>query len=640
MPEKNIELDKLLNKNYGEVIREEIKTKDKLKSISKEFQTSTNNLDKTLKKEIKQHTALDKDIKARFAANLKEIKANYNNHLKDIESRVKGIEKDYQDHLIDATKKFEDEINRLNDLVEEIKSENEKLILEVNNKYNSDIKDSEKEKTSIIKIAEKNLSSLLSALKDAQDKYEVKVVDLNEKRDRKVEKLNAAFAKKVEKLNSEVEKEQIKTAKSIGDLKEPFAEKLAVIEEKISVEKNKFTTKDSGIKSTLESKVARHEKFMNKSLRDNDTRAVKQHKKEIAVLEKKADRELKLLSREHGDRYGVLNAKKAELITKNLNKIAAYETNLINFEEERFHQIELCKATLENDIEVNSLNTRQTLEDELNKYNEYFASNEREQSELKKTEELDLENQEDIQVNLKNLLDKTNNINAVKLQEALAIKDKEFKLNEINKNLADVLARLSRDIELTKLTSEKDISLKELIQSQLINQKKEAIEYYNNDYNKQASVNNEYLYYQIEFTKQFKDRAESISGYENVELNNRIKLKVSFLEERLSQLAKDYELIVSKINEIYETEKTVFEAEIDLLVKDALADLAQFKVDSTEEIDTLVKKRNAFDPRAYKKEIKVLDKEISNKENTFNREYKSRNEAINEKTGVFNVLLK
>ena len=636
MAEKNDIFDKKLNKNYGVVQKKEILVAESNVKMVKEFSSKTTELSRKIKQELKDHKLLDKEIKANHDNDLKELNKNHKNHLSDIDSRVKGFNTENQTNLHSSLDKFENEINKISNLTEELNSKNEKLIDDTMKNYSKDVENSETETNSINEKADKEMKNLLTALKDTQEKYETFVVNLNEKRDDKLEKMKAACIKKEEKFQDEIDKDQTKTDKVIIELDPPFQEKLNSFEDKLSSEKEKYTTRESAIKSTLDSKVARHEKFMNKSLKDNDQRAVKQHKKEINVLEKNAERELKLLAKEHGDIFGALNKKKKDLITTNLNKIAGYETDFVKFKEEKMYQIELCKSTLKDDLEITALNTKQQLEDELNKYNEYLASNERQQAEVTKLREMDVEKQQDIQRNLEISFDKTNQVNVIKHQEALATKGSESKSAEITKDSDEVLLKLVLEVELAKLENERKVADKELAQSTNILNENEFIEYHKNDFNKQTSINDESLNFQKELTVLFTDRANVISEYEELEINNRVTLKVAFLDEQKVLLSKDYETIINKINQVFESEKAMYDIEINKLAKQALEDLAKFEEVVSKEITTMVDKRNAFNPRAYKKEIKVLDREIMEKKEKLRIELEKRKVAINSKTAVFN----
>ena len=636
MVEKNEMFEKTLNKNYGTVQKKEIKLAELKGKFAKDFSSNTASSIKTLNKELKSHQTLDKGIKTKYIGNLKELKTNHLTHKKDIDSRVKHFNLEYQKELKNSAMKFDATNKVLNDLVAEANTNNEKLIKDINDKFVKDIAASEKEKVNIEVKGEKDVSNLVSELKETQEKYETLVVTLNEKRDSKAEKLNAALVKKVEKFTAEIEKEQLKTDKVLADLVPPYEEKLADIDEKILKERHRFQNKESAIKSALDSRVARHEKFLKKAIAQGDNKSTKEHRKNIASLEKEADKELRLLSKEHEDRHSILRNKKKDFLTTELNKKAAIKIEFTKFKEDKLYQIASSKAALANDLQTSVLNTRQQLEDELNKYNEYFANNDRNQAEVIKLKDLELEKQDDIQVALKIMFDKTNQINDVKHQEALSVKDSEFEAAKQLKATEEILAKIALDVELAKLESEREVAEKELAQAIKINDKNELIEYHNNDFNKQASVNQEYLKYQSEYTNLFDVRAKAISEYEELEINNRADLKLALLEKHRVLVLKDFETISNKINQVFETEKAMFEVEINKLAKGALAELEKYETESSEEIAAIVDKRNALDPRAYKKEIKVLDREIADKKDDQLDEIDRLKTAINAKTAVYN----
>lgn len=636
MPEKNDVLEKALNRNYSKVQKEEIKVINGNTKLAKDFSTNTVNLLKTLNTEMKEHTKLDKEIKTKYEKSLKELNDKHLTHTKDIEKRVKAFEVEYQNNLKVTLDKYNFNNKELDKMVEQVNAENVKLIATVLTQYETDIASSEAKKVQIEENGEKDVNQLLSNLKDTQDKHEALVANLNEKRDDKKEKLNAAYIKKTDKYNSEIEKETLKIEKSIADLVPSFQDKLHDYETKLADEKEKYLKKESSIKSALESRVARHEKFLNKATAQRDNRSIKEHKKNIIGLQKETEKELKLLAKEHNDRYSNLNSKKVDLISTNKNKIAVLESDLVKVKEEKLYQIEFCTATLKDDLQISTLTSKQTLEDELNKYNEFYAENDVKQAEVIKLKDINLEKQEDIQVNLKTAFDNTNQTNEVKNQETLSKKDNDYLGTNRTKLSEETLSKLVLDVELAKLESEGKVSLKELVQSIRLNEENELIEHHNNDFSKLSSINNEYLNHQQELTSLYNNRANDTLVYEEIEINNRIDLKVAFLNNQKGLLTKDYEGIVNKINQVFESEKQMYDLEIKNLAEKALDDLAAFELESNDEINTMVEKRNAFNPKAYKKEIKVLDKEIEDKKETLSKELNSRKSKINNKTALFN----
>jgi len=639
MADKTEKTEKNLNKNYGAVQKKENSLADLKVNLAKEFAANTTGLQKTLNKEMKTHEAFDKAIKAKYKGILKEINANHLTHKTDIDLRVKSFELLHQEELKNSASKFVNSNIELDKLITAINKEYAKLVKDVNTQNDKDLLAIEKEKARLVKQGEEDIAKLLANLKDTQDKYENLVSNLNEKRDLKAEKLNTALAKKIEKTNSDIEKEQLKTDKNIADLKPTFDDNLTAIEDKIIEQRHKYQTKDNTIKSALESRVARHEKFLNKAISQKDNKSIKEHRKNISSLEKEAEKEDRLLQKEHNDKLAVLVKKKKELISANMTKTASFQTEFTKYKEDKLFQLELLKANLANDLSENILNTKQKLEDELNKYNVCFANNDREQAEVIKQLDLNLENQDHQQVNQVILFDKTNKINDIKHQEALASKATEVKAVELLKETEEAISKLALETELEKLKTENLIAEKELIESVKLNEENELIEYHKNDFNKQSSLNTEGLNHHSELSKLYNARALALSEYEELEVNNRFDLKVAFLQAQNELVSEDNKAIMKKVEQVFESEKAMFELEINKLAKSALDELEQFKTEQNEVIEKMIKKRNALDARAYKKEIRVLDREIADKKDDLKDDVKKKQKAINAKTAVYKKAL-
>ena len=635
MAEKNEILEKTLYKKYGAVQIKEAKVAEDNTKLAKEFSSNTSGLIKTLNKEMKVHSVLDIEIKGKYNINLKDLKAAYSAHNSDIKSRVQTFNAEHKKELKSSIEKHEFANDLSSKLVVQINKDYDILVKEVKAQYNLDINTSEKEKERLIAQSEKDIEGLLASLKDIQDKYETLVANLNEKSDVKAKKLNEATTKKARKHNIDIEEEQLKTDKSIADLKSELDEILGGTEEIIENTKHKFQNKESAIKSTLESRVARHKKFLKKAIAQEDNRSIKEHRRNIARLEKETDKELRLLQKDYENESGVLNKKKIELKTANINKIAAFESDFIKFKEEEIYQIDLLKIGLVSDLEENKLHTKQYLADELNKYNEYFTDNDREQAENINQNDIDLEKQNHLQANLIITFNKTNNTNEINHQEALAVKESEVKVTKLLQAAEEVLAKLALEVELEKLNSEKLVAEKELVQDIKINEEKELIEYYSNDFNKQTSINTENLNHHSEIAKLFNKRAKGISEYEELELNNRLDLKLTFLQEYKVLVEKDNEKIMEKVEQVFESEKEMFDLEIDKLAKSGLDELAELENVANEEINIITEKRDALNPREYKKEIRVLNLEILDKKEDLEEELEKHKAIIDSKVLLY-----
>ncbi len=635
MVEKKEDVIKLLNKNYGTVQDKENKVVELNQKLAKDFSSNTLKIKKELTKELKSQDALNKKINAEHAKKLKGLRDEHKALLEDLVARRKAVEQIYEKELASSQEKHDALIVVINDQIAEIKAANQKLIKEVANQYDKDVKTSEKAKVQIEHDGEKAIAKLVSELKETQEKYESLVVSLNEKNEAQAKKLADTANKKIAKINEEIEAEQLKVDQKLADLVPPFEKKLTEFDELLLKEKHQFQDKESAIRSALTSRVARHEKFLNKAIAQGDNKSVKEHRKNIASLKKDTEKELKLLNKAHAEKISAINKDKNDFVIANKKHIASIKADFVKFKEEKLYQIELCKVTLENDLQLAINTNKLQLETELFKYNEYFAANEQKQAEVVKQEELDLEKTEDQLVTLKIKFDHTNKVNEVKHEEALIVKNNEIAaaihLLETEKNLAST----AKALEQAKLKSEEEIAEKELEQAIKINERNTAIEHHKIDFLKQASVNKEYLLYQTEFAKVIEKRTNATLEYEELEANNRFNLKLAFLEEHRQHALKDFDIISKKINDVFAVEEAMFKAEIEKVAKEDLEQLAEYEKTSSAEIAAMIEKRNALNAKAYKKEIRSLDRQIADKKDDQFDELERRKAAISKKTDVF-----
>ena len=636
MVDKNELFEKSLHKNYGTVQKKENAIAELNVKLAKEFSSNTMGLTKTLNKEMKSHQVSDKEIKNKYKEKLKEIKINNAAAIKDIENRIKKLDIEYKNTLIIKLDKQNNPLQTLDDILAELNTNNEKLINDINKQYKREIATNEKEKLKIIKQGEKDILSLVNELKETQEKYESLVVDLNEKREASAEKLTILSEKEIKKINKEIEKNQLKIDEMLLASVQPYEKKLADLEENILNEENKFKNKENAIRATLDTRVTRHQKFLKKAIAEGDNRSAKEHKRNIISLEKEMEKELKLLLKEHQDKHIILSKIKNDFITENNNKIANIKIEFVKFKEDKLYQIEVCKAKLTNDLQMLILNTRKQLEEELNVYNEYFANNKSKQAEIIRDKDIELQKQFNIQATLKIKFDEDISVNEAEYQESIAVKKSEFETNKQPETTEQKLAKVEFDINLAKLNTDKKIIEIELPHLIKINEKNELIEYHINDFNKQESVNKEYLDYQNDYSNMYINRAKYLSEYEELEMNNRIDLKLSFLEKERKYLLTDFEKISQKIKQVYETEKAMFYAEINNVSKDAVEKLELYKTDLNNQINALVDKKNTLNLKAYKKEIKILDKEISDKKHKQLHGIEKRQDEINTKISIFN----
>lgn len=635
MVEKGGIIEKTLMNNYLNVQKEELGVIEKTNELKKVFLKNTSNHLKDLKAEQKEVETQKKSIKAKFKSNLDIINANDMKQNNDLLKRTKEVEENCLNDLEKVAASKDSNEAKLNKAIKDIEKDYLKRVESLLKGYNNNVAKSNKEKEEVKVKANSDIENLNNKLKDAKEKHLSKVSSLNEKSIEKVNKLTESNDKKIEKENVDIAKDEEKSAKQVDDIKPGFDIKLAEVDEKVAFEKQQFDTKYVAIKSTLDSKVARHEKFMNKNIKDNDQRAAKQHKKEIAVLHKNADKELKILTNEHNDKSKVVISKRKSLIQENLESIAILSKKLVKTRDEKLYQIESYKVMLNKEVDTLKSELNLKIQDEINKVNEYERDNFIKLAGVISKQELDLEQEDDSQVILQIAFDKQNDINKIKYEEELTLKNKELKLIESEKDLTFKLFELKKSIELSKIENESKIFEKELVLDIKVNEENEIIEYHNIDFISQSQSSEENLLFQTEIKSLFEARAEVLVAYEELEVNNRSGLKVKFLEAQRVRVEADKEAVIAKINNAFETEQVLYDEE---RVKASSKDLEELKIYEDEANKTIKKitdKRNALDPKAYKKEIKDLDDDINVGRNELNSYVHSKRENITSNTVLF-----
>lgn len=635
MSEKNGNLEKILNSNYLNVQKTQIEVEKKANVLFEEFtKKNTSNL-KKLSSDQKEIKVQGKETKAKYKKNLDSINADHNTHLEDLLKRSKDVEDESIDKIEKAVDLKENQDSKINKSIEK----NEKDFLKQEGSllkdYEAEILKSNNEKEQINEKAKEDVDEHVKKLQKIKEKHEAKVASLNEKIAEKINKLTEVNDKKINKVNDDITKEAEKTSKNIEDLKPGFDKKIVDAEERITEEKSQFDNKYKAIKSTLDSKVARHEKFMNKNIKDNDQRAAKQHKKEISTLQKSAEKELKILTNEHNEKFKVVDARKRVLVQENLEAIATLSKKLVQYKEEKLYQIESYKVILNSDVEVLKLNTNSQVQDEINKYNENERDNFIKVAGVVLKQEIDLEQENDNQAKLLIIFEKENGINKIQKDELLALKAKELKLAEVQKDLTEKLSNLNKSLELVKLDNETKVAEKKLVLDIKVNEEDEIIEGHNLDFANQGLISQENLEFQTEVKSLFEARVDAILSYEELEVTNRTELKTSFLEAQKVRIEADNEIMVAKINSAFEAEQVLYDIEREKASSKDLEELKIYEEEANNAIKKITDKRNALDTKAYKKEIKDLDNEILDSRKELNNYVHAKRESITSNTILF-----
>ena len=629
------ELQKGLDKNYSKVQKKELKVGEVAEKLLANYEKTVKDLAVVVKNENKDYKGIDKNIKDEHKSVLKTIKDEHKSKSSDVDSRVKDANKLYTDEIGKADAKNLKEVTKQEGLIEKANNasvkENEKVL----KAYEKDVANKNDDIAKVASDFASDSAKLQEKHDDRKAKYDEKVAALTEKRDTKIAKLNEQSTSKIDKLNSDIENQRAKTDKQIADLVPIYDEKMAEVDALVNEELAEYENKTGNIQSTLDSKITRRNKFLEKAENENDTKAAKQQRKEIKELTVNADRELKIIRLAHEDRNKDLASKKREINKNNLEQIAAAEREFTSFKEDCLMQIELNKATLADDLTKTKLDTELKLLDELSKFDEFLSKHTVTVAEV--TEKFEKANavEEDLLEKLLVEFDKVNEINASKLEEELAIRAKDLQLAAIAKDNDYVLAQLKLDVTTAKLFAEQEILDRQLEQDVLMNEEQELLKYHRNDYDKQASVKTEFLSSQEAISELYQGRAKELLEYEELEVINRADLKVGFLETHRLRVEQDNKNLIERIENAFNQEKEFFENEISTLSDNDKAALSEFKLGKEEEIQELVDEKAELDPQADKRRIADLATKINGLKADLNAEIKSREDQILVKIKIY-----
>lgn len=628
-------LQKELDKNYAKVQKREMKVKETSEKLLADYDKKIKELATALKAENKELQALDKKFKDEHKETLKSLKADFKTKNADFNAKIKEANATYNAEIKKADEVFLKEETKLNGLIEKAKNADEKEIANVLKEKDKNLANLKKELEKIEANFVSDTEKLDKKLNDRKEKYDEKVASLKEKRDEKIAKLNETSQNKIAKLNNDIEEERAKKDKQLADLVPIFKKKMAEIDELLSGETDEYENKTGNIKATLDSKVTRRNKFLEKAENEGDSKAAKQQRKEIKQLQLNAERELKILKTGFEDRNKDLFIKKREINVNNLEKIAAIDKDFTSYSEDNLMQVEMNKVSLAHDITKAKLDTDLKLQDELSKFNEFEVKHKEVVAETLKEKEALVAIKEDEMTKLLIEFDQTNEVNVSKLKEEIASKKKELKIAEIRKDSDYTNSKIKLDTEINTLESEQRILERQLELDIEMNDANLELSFYKNDFDKQAAVKNEFLHSQNVSVELAQSRAKEILEFEELEVENRANLKIKFLEEQQKKNVKDLVNLRNRADNSFEGEKAFFESEIAILSDNDKSEIAEFRKKKELEIETLVEEKNKLDQVAEKKKIKELSDKIGTMRNQLVADLREKEDVVTVKVRIF-----
>ncbi len=639
MPKTKEEIQKILEKQYLEVQKQEFTVYDKAEEVSKDFTKGVKEIGATLKSELKKHDAKQKEITAKFAVFSQNFIDKDKAHQEEVAKKKVNFTNIYDQSIALAKEKQVAEVKRLEKLVVEIKKANVANLAKAKMEYEKAVEESVKNIKQIIQKGEKDQTSLKGKIEDLKAKFELKITDIDEKHASKLEKLTEIATQNEEKLNNDIKNEREKLDHKLATLKPIYEEELAEIDEKIDDAKTEFDAKYENIKSASDQRIAVREKHMHRAQAENDMRSVKQHKKDIDKFRKEAEKDLVLLTKNFNSANKEAIEYRKVFVKENFEKLAVLDKEHTNIHHKLLHEIEKVKATLKTDLANTNLDFEQQKADELIAFNKGLNDIEHKQAKATKEQEDFVEAEENTQAKLLIEFESYNSIEKEKLDDELESKAKDIRVVNINKDKEDNLAKNSLDIEITKLDNELEVSAVTLEKDQKLNDQQEKIECHELQYNRQTSAKNEFLDYQQLFGPLFVSRAEEIFKYEELEINNRTTIKLATLEKQKARVNKDNELLLAKINEVLAEERVHYDEEITAASGKKLEEFNAFKEEGNLKLESLKEKINALDSKTDRKKIKELNIKLDNETDKLKDAIKQKQEDIKNEIAVFQEAL-
>lgn len=639
MPKTKEQVLQLLEKNYQAIQLAELSVYDKNEQLDKDFAKSVKELDSNLKKELKNLDAELKTIKTDFGVKVKQTNDEVSKKNSNVEASIAKAKKAYESALAANEEAYQKEVTKLNEDIATLTAEYDALVKDVEATYNKDVETSKKAVESINLKSEKDQATLNSKIEDLKAKHDAKVEDLNEKQADKIMKLKQANLKEVSALEAEIEEEREKLDTKLANLKPVYDEELEEIDENAQEKKEEFEAKKESIRSSADQRISVRKKHLERAQKENDNRSAKQHKKDIDKFRKEAERDLNILTKTYKQDNEQAIVYRQNFIKDNLEKLADLERDFADYFHEKQINLNNVKADHSNNIAKTKLDYEKMQAEELNEFNNAHKEIRDKQEEAIKDTEIDVENEEDKQIKLKIEFDKTNSLNDLKHKEDVESKEKELRDASINKEKEDMLSKDTLDIEIATLNNELELLEYELNRDLKLLSLQERIEEHKIE-NKRLNANkSEFYNYQSNLDPLFKDRASEMFKYEEQELNNRYALKLAYLGNQLAAVEKDYEVVVAKINQVFEVKKAPFEKVIQSIAGDKQEELEQQEEEYNLKVQELNEKISPLTERKDRRERQQLEDRLESLKQEFAKSKESQEEHILSETKVYQTAL-
>jgi hypothetical protein len=211
-------------------------------------------------------------------------------------------------------------------------------------------------------------------------------------------------------------------------------------------------------------------------------------------------------------------------------------------------------------------------------------------------------------------------------EKEIALIEKEAEITKANLDLSIDEASASFDLETEK---RRQALSKEILCYE------EQIAHYENDYERQHALKEEYVSYQTMVKSLEQSQLKELAEYDETETKNRYQLKISYLESLLPMIEQDKDMLLEKIDQQFSLEGQMYEEQIDLISKARLEEMEDIEKDYEARVEKVKEKRDQLDPSAYKKEIKEYNNEIKDLDREKEKTIDMKKAELRSKTALY-----
>jgi len=559
--------DKKLERNYGKVQKSELKYFEKKDKGLSSYDRKLKAVALTTKKETKQQSDREKQIKLETKNFIQQIQKLHKEKIKNLNVQIKDAKSKVKDDLENIEKTYKEKVT---DLSEEKKT--------ISTSYTTVKRDeAKKSKTAQSSFTAKEKRTVKRfegmkqkeqvAIKERKKLAEDTIKTLQTERDELVKEIsdtsqseiNSAYeviAFRRAQVDETLEQAQLKHNESIEGI--DTEENGATSKHNINIQKNE---------QSLEEKVNRRNKFLQKADLEGDFKNVKLQKREIKQLEQASERELKQFKIDYDKLIKEIELKRTVEERRYLEEVAEIERGFAQFKQEQLWRIELVSIESAEEITNIKLETEKKLYAETHILQQIDIDFEVELARLEREKQIAINEIKDMAEKDLIAYERARDQKEVAFDMHTALNEKESKNAQYNKEIEKNNLQSKLEIQEVEFEIEQQLLEEELQFKSSKQLEEEYIGLHKNDFEKQTTIRDEHVSTIKELSEVRLQRAQDQLEFEELEIENRMRLKLEFLDEQKSILQKEYKLLLERIEANQKQEESFYKAAIKQIEK-------------------------------------------------------------------------